>query len=94
MRTVVLACIAATALAVVAQNAAAAVTPLASRSTDAPSVQTQEIDDNDDTRVEVQLVVLGVVAGTVFVLGSCVYLLRKRLGLVAPPPEQGGSGHH
>jgi hypothetical protein len=56
--------------------------------------QAQEIDDNDDTRVEVQLAVLAVAGVTVFVLGSAAYLLRRRLGLVAPPPEQGGDGHH
>jgi drug/metabolite transporter (DMT)-like permease len=59
----------------------------------APSYQQNEVDDNDDTRVEVQLVVLGIVIATVFVFGSCVYLLRKRLGLVAPPPEPGVNGH-
>jgi hypothetical protein len=58
------------------------------------TLQQQDVDDNDDTRVEVQLVVLGIAAGTVFVLGSGAYLLRKKLGLVAPPPEQGGAGHH
>jgi hypothetical protein len=58
------------------------------------SSQAREIDDNDDTRVEVQLVVLAVAVGTVFVLGSGVYLLRKRLGLVAPPPDQDPGSHH
>lgn len=56
--------------------------------------QAQEIDDNDDTRVEVQLVVLAIAGGTVFVLGTGAYLLRRRLGLVPPPPEPGGDGHH
>jgi hypothetical protein len=56
--------------------------------------QLQEVDDNDDTRVEVQLVVLGAVVGTVFVVGTGLYFLRKRLGLVAPPPEQDAGSHH
>jgi hypothetical protein len=60
----------------------------------APAYQQQEVDDNDDTRVEVQLVVLGIVIATVFVFGSAMYLLRKRLGLVAPPPEPGVDAHH
>ena len=56
--------------------------------------QAEEIDDNDDTRVEVQLVVLAVAGGTVFVLGTGAYLLRRRLGLVPPPPGPSGDGHH
>jgi hypothetical protein len=56
--------------------------------------QQAEVDDNDDTRVEVQLVVLGIVIGTVFVFGLAIYLLRKRLGLVPPPPEPGSDAHH
>lgn len=59
----------------------------------APAYQ-QTVDDNDDTRVEVQLAVLGIALGTVFVLGTGVYVLRKKLGLVPPPPEQGTDGHH
>jgi hypothetical protein len=55
--------------------------------------QAQEIDDNDDTRVEVQLVVLGIAIGTVFVFGTALYFLRRRLGLVPPPPDQ-SDGHH
>ena len=49
--------------------------------------------DEDDDRVEVQLVVLGVVIGTVFVLGTGAWLLRRKLGLTAytPPAD---SGHH
>jgi hypothetical protein len=58
------------------------------------SDQQQEVDDNDDTRVEVQLVVLGIVIGTVFVFGSVLYLVRRRLGLVPPPPEPGVDAHH
>ncbi len=49
--------------------------------------------DEDDDRVEVQLLVLGIVIGTVFVLGTGAYLLRRKLGLTAytPPVD---SGHH
>jgi uncharacterized membrane protein YczE len=56
--------------------------------------QQSEVDDNDDTRVEVQVVVLAIVIGAVLVFGTAVYLVRRRLGLVPPPPEQGGDGHH
>jgi hypothetical protein len=56
--------------------------------------QQAEVDDNDDTRVEVQLVVLSIVIGTVFVAGSAIYLLRKRLGLVPTPPESGADANH
>jgi hypothetical protein len=61
---------------------------------DAPADPQTVVDDNDDTRVEVQLVVLGIVIGAVFVLGSVIYLVRRRLGLVPPPPDQNASGHH
>lgn len=59
-----------------------------------PGIAAQQVDDNDDTRVEVQLVVAGIVAAFVVGVGSGAYLLRKRLGRVAPPPDQSGSGHH
>ena len=62
----------------------------ASRQQDQPAV----IDDNDDTRVEVQLAMLGIAAFTVVGLGGAAYVLRKKLGLVAPPPEQPAGGHH
>jgi hypothetical protein len=60
----------------------------------AVAYQRTEVDDSDDTRVEVQLVVLGIVVGVVFVFGTMLYLLRRRLGLVPPPPEQGADAHH
>jgi hypothetical protein len=60
----------------------------------AATARRQAIDDNGDTRVEVQLVVLGIAIGSVFVLGTGAYVLRKKLGLVPPPPEQGTDGHH
>ena len=49
---------------------------------------------HDGSRVAVQLGVLGVAAFTVIVIGSAAYLVRKRLGLVPPPPEQPSDGHH
>lgn len=52
------------------------------------------VDDNDDTRVEVQLVVVGAAIGLVVVGGTIAYLVRRRLGLVAPPPEPGSDAHH
>ncbi len=94
MRTVLLACVAAlvvfTAMRVEAfASSSAPGSPIA-----APSTQSEEVDDNGDTRVEVQLVVLGIAVGTVFVFGSGAYLLRKRLGLVAPPPEEDAAASH
>lgn len=59
----------------------------------APPAQAREVDDNDDTRVEVQLVVLGVVAASVVGVLGAAYFVRKRLGLVPPPPEQPDSHH-
>jgi hypothetical protein len=76
------------------QQATAATAPARTAAGTTSPLQLQEVDDNDDTRVEVQLVVLGAVVGTVFVAGTAVYFLRKRLGLVAPPPEQDAGSHH
>jgi hypothetical protein len=56
--------------------------------------QKKHVDDHDESRVAVQLIVAGIAAGVVVVVGSGAYLLRKRLGLVAPPPAQGSGGHH
>lgn len=56
--------------------------------------QSGAIDDNDDTRVEVQLAMLGIAVFTVVGLGGAAYALRKKLGLVAPPPEQSAGGRH
>jgi hypothetical protein len=62
----------------------------------APRVLMQEdaTADDDDDLVEVQLVVLGGAAFTVVGVGTAAYFIRKRLGLVAGPPEQGADGHH
>jgi len=50
--------------------------------------------NKDDDLVEVQLVVLGIALFVVVGVGSAGYLLRKRLGLVPPPPDQSATGHH
>ena len=49
---------------------------------------------HEGSRVGVQLGVLGAAAFTVVVVGSAAYVVRKRLGLVPPPPEQHSDGHH
>jgi hypothetical protein len=54
----------------------------------------ERVDDNDDTRVEVQLVVLGIAAGSVVGVLGGAYLLRRKLGLVPPPPGDDAASHH
>ena len=44
--------------------------------------------------VRVQLAVFGAVIFVVVVVGLVAYAVRKRLGLVAPPPDQPAGGHH
>jgi hypothetical protein len=44
-------------------------------------VAAQAVDQNDDSRVGVQVVVVAVAAGTVVGLGGAAYFLRRRLGL-------------
>lgn len=93
MRTFSLATIAAIALI-----AAAGVTSVhasaGTRAAGTPPISLQQqVDQHDDTRVGVQLAVAGAAAVVVVVLGTGAYFLRKRLGLVAPPPKQDG-GHH
>lgn len=61
---------------------------------EAPAPAQTLVDDNDDTRVEVQLMVAGIAAFTVVGVGMTAYMLRRRLGLIAPPPEAGSGGHH
>ncbi len=56
--------------------------------------QQQHVDQHDDTRVGVQLTVLGLAAVVVVVIGTGAYFLRKKLGLTAAPPPQTGAGHH
>jgi hypothetical protein len=54
----------------------------------------QQVDQHDDSRVGVQLTVLGLAAVVVVVVGTGAYFLRKKLGLTAQPPQQTGGGHH
>ncbi|MEX2245772.1 MAG: hypothetical protein WEC75_03715 [Dehalococcoidia bacterium] len=54
----------------------------------------QQVADQDGTRVEVQLVVLGIAAFTVVGVGGAGYLLRRKLGRIPPPPEQPAPGSH
>ncbi len=49
---------------------------------------------HDGSRVGVQLGVLGAAAFMVIVVGSVAYLVRRRLGLAAPSPEQPPDAHH
>jgi hypothetical protein len=59
------------------------------------SQQPSDIDDNDDTRVEVQLVVLGIAAASVVGAGLVAYFVRRRLGLTAyDPAAHTGGAHH
>lgn len=58
-----------------------------------PVAAPQAAADSDDDRVEVQLIVLGVVLVTVFGLGTVAYVLRWKLGRTAYTPP-GDSGHH
>jgi hypothetical protein len=77
--------------AMVAQRAGAGDVTVESTASSALSQQGAQASDDD--RVEVQLVVLAVAVGLVVVFGSVAYLVRRKLGLVAPPPEPGEGGH-
>jgi hypothetical protein len=56
---------------------------------------TQPVDQHDGSRVGVQLIVAGMVAGLVVGVGSGGYLLRRKLGRTAYSPDTaGGDGHH
>jgi 4-hydroxybenzoate polyprenyltransferase len=82
------------AAAAISSPAHAAAVPPAGALPAVMAQQKPEVDQHDDSRVAVQLVVLGIAAGVVVGVGSCAYVLRKKLGLVAPPPQQGVGGHH
>jgi hypothetical protein len=87
---VALALLAATALV----GNAAARSDDASPAPSAASALQEPVDQHDDTRTEVQLVVLGIAAFVVVGVGLGAYLLRKKLGLVPPPPGEQEAGHH
>ena len=56
---------------------------------------TQPVDDHEDSRVGVQLVVAGIAAALVVGVGTGAYLLRRKLGLTAYAPDSAaGGGHH
>ena len=94
MRAVMLAVLAAVVLALSAGAGATRAADVADDGPAAAMLAQADVDDNDDTRVEVQLVVLGAAIGLVVVVGTAAYLVRRKLGLVAPPPEPGNDGHH
>lgn len=52
------------------------------------------VDDHADSRVGVQLVVVGIAAGLVAGVGTAAHLLRRKLGLTAYTPDQNAGGHH
>ena len=54
----------------------------------------RQVDDHDESRVRVQLVVAGLAAGLVVGVGTGAYLVRRRLGLTAYAPDQAAGGHH
>ncbi|MBI5283471.1 MAG: hypothetical protein HY874_00110 [Chloroflexi bacterium] len=72
----------------------AATTPPGHGSAGLAAAGTPPVDQHDDTRVDVQLVVLGAAAVVVVGIGTCAYFLRRLLGLTAPPPVQPSGGHH
>ncbi len=80
-----------------AHASAAAIVPLSHSllQTASPAAATAAVPSHSGSRVGVQLVVLGSVAGLVLIIGSCAYFIRKRLGLTAPPPGEppAAAGH-
>ena len=72
----------------------AAETPPLSAPARALRQSTQPIDQHDDSRVGVQLVVAGIAAGLVVGAGTAAYVLRRKLGLTAYAPDQGPGGGH
>ena len=55
------------------------------------------IDDHDESRVTIQLIVLGLAIGVVVVAGTAAYLVRRRLGLTAYDADAARAaqdGHH
>lgn len=54
----------------------------------------EQVDDHDDSRVEVQLVVAGAAALLVVVIGTTAYLVRRKLGLTEYNPEAHATTHH
>jgi hypothetical protein len=73
-----------------AHASAATIAPLSHSllQTASPTAAQGAVPSHSGSRVGVQLVVLGCVAGLVVIIGSCAYFIRKRLGLTAPPPGE------
>ena len=82
------------AVAVARPSQAADTTPLTQASV-LWQADAQPVDDHDDSRVGVQLVVSGITAALVVGVGTGAYLLRRKLGLTAYAPDSAaGGGHH
>ena len=93
--SLVVALVLASAAAASGSRVHAAALPGASESPAALREATRPIDQHDDSRVGVQLVVAGIGAGVVVGMGTVAYFLRRKLGLTAYSPEQAaGGGHH
>jgi hypothetical protein len=58
------------------------------------SAQASGLGSHDDSRVPVQLVVLGAALLLVLGVGTFAYFLRKKLGLAAPPSADDASSQH
>ena len=94
MRRTILALLGATLAALTAGlSTAAAATTEAIAARGAPHGGALEIAALSDT-VSVQLAVFGAVIFVVVIVGLVGYAVRKRLGLVPPPPDQPAGGHH
>jgi hypothetical protein len=95
MRTLALALIALTMLGLAARATSAVAAehaPAHAMVLQAP--QATPVPPHDDTRVGVQIGVVVAAVVTVVFVGTAAYFIRKRLGLVAGPPEQPTGGHH
>lgn len=82
------------ALSASRQASAAVATPHAPVFAAAQQQTPQPVPANDDSRVGVQVGVLGAAVAVVVVVGTCAYFVRRRLGLGGPPPQQDAGGHH
>ena len=58
------------------------------------SAQASGLGSHDNSRVPVQLVVLGAALLLVVGVGTFAYFVRKKLGLAVPPLPEDASSHH